>query len=40
MSYSLLSVSGERFRTKFEKLSGHMRFHVTCMFLVGIPLKR
>ena len=40
MSYSLLSVSGERFRAKFEKLSGHTRFHVTCMFLVGIPLKR
>lgn len=40
MSYSLLSVSGERFRAKFEKLSGHTRFHVTCIFLVGIPLKR
>lgn len=22
------------------KRSGHTRFHVTCMFLVGIPLKR
>ena len=40
MSCGLLSVSGERFRVKFEKISGHTRFHVTCIFLVGIPLKR